>query len=243
MENLAKTAYSAVKGVLRELCPPLLWQSVRRVKLALVPATRRFEGHPGHQDLEVYWDDEMAQILETWGEGNVWNEIQLLLYDRSGRVLDIACGTGKTMSVLARFPALEIHGFDISDFLVGKARERGIPPERLRVADATRLDYPNASFDYSYSIGSFEHFTEEGLVRAIAESARVTVRAAFHMVPVSRSGTDEGWMKTYQSFFNNSIEWWVAKYQASFPEVMVLESAWNDGHSLGRWFVCTKKCD
>src|SRR6185295_10102692 len=201
------------------------------------------EGHPGHQDLEVYWDDEMAQLLETWGEGNVWNEIQLLLYARRGRVLDIACGTGKTMSVLARFPALEIHGFDISDFLIGKARERGLSPDRLRVADATRLEYTDASFDYSYSIGSLEHFTEEGLVRAIAESARVTARAAFHMVPVSRSGTDEGWMKTYQSFFNNSVGWWRAKYQASFQRVIDLESAWSDGHSLGRWFVCTKDGD
>jgi len=240
MAGLAKTAFSALKGVLRELCPPLLWQGMRRAKLAIVPATQRFEGHPGHQDLEVYWDDEMAQLLETWGEGNVWNEIQLLLYEKRGRVLDIACGTGKTMSVLSRFSALEVHGFDISDFLVGKARERGIPPERLGVADATRLEYPDRGFDYSYSIGSFEHFTEEGLVRAIAESARVTAHAAFHMVPVSRSGTDEGWMKTYQSFFNNSVEWWTAKYRASFPQVTVLESAWSDGHSLGRWFVCTK---
>jgi hypothetical protein len=61
------------------------------------------------------------------------------------------------------------------------------------------------------------------------------------MVPVSRSGTDEGWMKTYQSFYNNSVEWWVAKYRASFPVVTVLDSAWSDGHSLGRWFVCAKE--
>ena len=107
MAALAKTIAGAVKDVARALCPPLLWRGLQRAKAAVAPAARRFEGHPGHQDLEVYWDDEMAQLLETWGEGNVWNEIQILLYDRRGRVLDIACGTGKTISVLARFSGLE----------------------------------------------------------------------------------------------------------------------------------------
>jgi ubiquinone/menaquinone biosynthesis C-methylase UbiE len=189
----------------------------------------------------MYWDDQMAQLLETWGEGNVWNEIQYLLWEQRGRVLDIACGTGKTIEVLSRYPGLELHGFDISDFLIRKARERGIAAERLRVADATKLEYPDASFDYSYSIGSLEHFTEDGLDAAIAECGRVTVRRAFHMVPVSRSGTDEGWMKTYQSFFNNSVAWWVAKYRRAFPQVAVLDSAWNDTLSVGKWFVCSKE--
>lgn len=240
MAQLAKTAYSAIKEIARELCPPLVWRGLQRARGAVV-AQRRFEGHPGHQDLEMYWDDEMAQILETWGEGNVWNEIQMLLYDRCGRVLDIACGTGKTMAVLGRFPALELHGFDISDFLIRKAQERGIAAERLRVADATKLDYADASFDYSYSIGSLEHFTEEGIDKAVAECARVTRRAAFHMVPVSRKDADEGWMKTYQSFFNNSVAWWVAKYRKGFRDVRVLDSAWNDSLSHGRWFVCFKE--
>jgi hypothetical protein len=61
------------------------------------------------------------------------------------------------------------------------------------------------------------------------------------MVPVSRSGRDEGWMKTYQSFFNNSVEWWTAKYRAGFVRVQVLDSAWEDALSVGKWFVCAKE--
>src|SRR5689334_19191533 len=48
---------------------------------------------PGEQALDVYWDAQMAAILETWGIGNAWNEIQLLLLNARGTVLDIACGT------------------------------------------------------------------------------------------------------------------------------------------------------
>lgn len=202
---------------------------------------RRFSGHPAHQDLGVYWDDEMAAILETWGEGNVWNEIQYLLFNQEGKVLDIACGTGKTMEMLLRYPELDLTGFDISDMLIGKARERGLPSEKLFVADATALQFADSSFDFAYSIGSLEHFTEDGLERVIAESRRVVRRSAFHMVPVSRSGRDEGWMTTYQSFFNNSVEWWLTKYHTAFDRIDVLDSAWEDSLSIGKWFICHRE--
>lgn len=182
----------------------------------------------------------MAQLLDTWGEGNVWNEIQLLLCDARGRVLDIACGTGTAIRILGRSERLELHGCDISDFLIARARQRGIAADRLRVADAARLDYDDDSFAHAYSIGSLEHFTEAGLSAAIAESARVSSGTVFHMVPVSRSGRDEGWMRTTQAFFNNSVAWWAARFGAAFPSVEVFDSAWNDDHSLGRWFVCRK---
>lgn len=237
---MAKRRDSALKGLARDLCPPLAWRALQAIKAKVSPPRGFERSHPDSQDLDVYWDDEMAELLETWGDGNVWNEIQYLLYDKRGRVLDIACGTGKTMSVLSRYPGLELHGFDISDMLINKALERGIARDRVKVADATKLDYADANFEYSYSIGSFEHFTEEGLDLAIAESARVTSRAAFHMVPVARSGRDEGWMKTYQSFFNNSVPWWTALYARHFPRVLVLDSAWNDSLSVGCWFVCLK---
>lgn len=189
-------------------------------------------------DTAIYWDPKMAAILETWGEGNTWDEIQELLAQKSGRVLDIACGTGKTMDILKRFDALEIHGCDISDFLLKKATERGLAADRLTACDATKLPYPDASFECSYSIGSLEHFTEQGIRDCAAEAARVTRDFSAHMVPVSRSDRDEGWMKTIQSFHNNSVEWWLEKFRASFPVVEVIDSRWNDTISFGKWFVC-----
>jgi ubiquinone/menaquinone biosynthesis C-methylase UbiE len=183
----------------------------------------------------------MAQLLDTWGEGNVWSEIPLLLCEARGRVLDIACGTGKAMQILGRSTRLELHGCDISDFLIAQARQHGIKADRLRVADATRLDYDADAFAHAYSIGSLEHFTEAGLAAAIAESARVSSGTVFHMVPVSRSGRDEGWMQTTQAFFNNSVPWWAERFGAAFSHVEVFDSSWSDDRSLGRWFVCGKR--
>jgi len=225
-----------MKGLARSLCPPLVWDGLRRLRATAT--ARRAAADASRQDLDLYWDAEFARVLDTWGEGNVWNEIQLLLADARGRALDIACGTGRTMEILRGFVELEIHGCDISDLLISRARERGIDPTRLTVCDATAMPYGDGSFDWSYSIGSLEHFTLDGIDRLIDEARRVTRRATYHFMPTSRSGRDEGWMKTTQSFHNNSVEWWRARFARRFPEVRVVGSSWNDHISVGHWFLC-----
>jgi ubiquinone/menaquinone biosynthesis C-methylase UbiE len=219
------------------VCPPILLSPLRRLYRGGIGT--KSTGAPSQQNLAVYWDAAMEEILETWGEGNVWSEIQLAMAGREGRVLDIACGTGKTIEVLAGETGLELWGCDISDRLIARAVKRGIPSERLHVGDATRLPYEDRFFDYSYSIGSIEHFTEEGIAAMLAECRRVTRKVAFHTHPVSKSGRDEGWITTIQSYFNNSPEWWVEKYRKAFSKVVVLDSLWHDERSVGKWFVCT----
>jgi ubiquinone/menaquinone biosynthesis C-methylase UbiE len=181
----------------------------------------------------------MAQMLEVWGEGTTWREIEFLVASCEGRVLDIACGTGKVMAMLGQ-PGREMHGCDISDMLISKAVARGLPSDRLQVCDATKMPYVGDAFDYSYSIGSLEHFTEPGIEQVIREAARVTKFSSFHMVPVSRSGRNEGWLKTQQSYHNCSTDWWTAHFAKHFPIVEVLDSRWDDRISVGKWFVCRK---
>ncbi|CAB4762253.1 unannotated protein [freshwater metagenome] len=191
------------------------------------------------QDLAVYWTPEMAIMLEVWGDDNVWNEIQFLLAGCEGRILDIACGTGNAIAMLSRFRHLEIHGCDISDFLIGKAIERGLRKDLLRVCDATATGYADQSFRHAYSIGSLEHFTEDGIVEFLTETNRITRHSSFHMVPVSRSGRDEGWVRSSQGYFNNSTAWWQERFSSVFTAVHSLDSAWSDSISTGKWFVCT----
>jgi len=230
-----------LKTGFRQVCPPILLPVVSRAYRGLASssvATKAAMHHPSEQDLDIYWDPEMARILDTWGEGNVWTEIQLLLTSRSGKVLDIACGTGKTMTFLDRFQEIELYGCDISDRLIDKAVERGIPRANLEVCDATQMPYSDKSFAYSYSIGSIEHFTEDGIRKFLAECRRVTGEASFHQNPVSRDGTNHGWIKTFQSYFNNSVDWWLDHYKSVYPHVDVVDSRWEDDRSVGKWFVC-----
>lgn len=225
-----------VKDFLRDNVPPPLWRAMSGMKRLVMP--RGTKGRSDGQDLGLYWDEDMAKLLDTWGEGNSWREIEFLMANCNGSALDIACGTGKVIEMLGDNPQLEVHGCDISDLLIGKAIARGIPEHRLRVCDATQLPYANGEFDYSYSIGSLEHFTLDGIEKFVAEAARVTRVGSFHMMPVSRSGRDEGWLKTYQTFHNSSPAWWVAYFEKHFKRVKLLDSHWNDRISVGKWFLC-----
>lgn len=229
-----------IMSLITQLCPPILltWvcKLVRKLN-ALSSKIKVKASLKGGQDLSVYWDKEMAQILDTWGENSVWKEIKLLMINCQGKVLDIACGTGKTMEILAGL-SVQTEGCDISDPLISKAIERGINKNRLLVCDATDMPYKDNSFSHAYSIGSLEHFTETGIVELLQECKRVTKKSSFHMIPVSKSNQNEGWMKTYQSFHNNSVEWWLEKYEAVYPKVIVLDSTWQDDLSVGKWFVC-----
>lgn len=229
-----------MKRILIELCPPFLYRNLIQLKTkALNFKTPTIDSSKAtEQDLDIYWDQSMSDALMEWGKGSVWEEVQLLLINCKGSVLDIACGPGGTMQLLEKYSNLELHGIDISDLLISAAIDSGIDAKRLQVGDATKMGYKNRSFDYGYSIGSLEHFTEAGIVNMIKESKRVVKTATFHMIPVSRSDKNEGWMKTRQSFHNNSVDWWAQKFSSVYPNVTVLSSRWEDEISYGKWFVC-----
>lgn len=225
----------------RLFCPPILLPFCSKLKSSLKKPLKIIASlNPEFQDLKLYWNNDFAEVLENWGKNNTWNEIQMIMSACDGKILDIACGTGKTIQILDKFNNIEVHGFDISDLLIQKAIEKGIPKYKLRILDATKTEYREDEFNYSYSIGSLEHFTEDGIDLFLSECSRYTKRCAYHMIPVSRSNKDEGWLKTKQSFFNNSDKWWLDHFNNFFKQVVIIPSKWEDSISIGRWFVCYK---
>lgn len=194
------------------------------------------------QSLDIYWDESRDEHALNWGEKTVWNEIQYLLASAEGKVLDIACGPGTVMSILDKSNKnIKTYGFDISDRLVNLGLERGISKDRIKVADATNLDYKENYFDYSYSIGSLEHFTVDGIDAFIDNCFRVTRVASYHQLPTLKEGRTKGWINLQQSFHNMPISWWEEKFLRKFPNVITLDSSFNDVLSNGTWFICYKK--
>jgi ubiquinone/menaquinone biosynthesis C-methylase UbiE len=92
------------------------------------------------------------------------------------RVLDVGCGTGYLMGVLAAHaPQAEVlAGIDASPEMIGVARGAPID-DRLRfvVGAAERLPWPAATFDLVVSTTSFDHWA--GQQQGLAECARVLV--------------------------------------------------------------------
>ena len=196
--------------------------------------------NPKEQSLDLYYDEKMAQILDKWGERSTWIEIQHLLFDKKAKVLDIACGTGKVIQILNNIGIKDVHGCDISDFLINKAKQKGIPSEKLVVCDATKLKYKENSFDYSFSIGSLEHFTEDQIEKFLISAKKVTKFYSFHQIPMSRSNEDEGWITPYQSYFNNSEAWWYKHCKKVYQDITILDSTWEDNRSVGKWLILKK---
>lgn len=229
-----------INNFLHQITPPFIWELLLDIRSKKISILKKISNNNSKkQDLDMYWDPKMAEMLETWGDGNVWNEIQFILYNCNGKVLDVACGTGKTIEILSKYSRLELYGCDISDFLIKKAIERGIPKEYLETCDATQTNYLDNYFDFTYSIGSLEHFTEDGINPFIEECSRITKFSSFHNIPVSRSGKNEGWLKRSQSYHNNSVEWWFEKFNSSYKQVHAVDSCWQDKISVGKWFLCS----
>lgn len=65
-------------------------------------------------------------------------------------VLDLGCGVGSNLPLLeALNPAIGYVGTDLSEAAVDEARQR-FPQARFEPMDATRLDFPDACFDFVF---------------------------------------------------------------------------------------------
>ena len=229
-----------IKKLIYLLLPPIFLNFLKFSKQKL--KKKNYLKKPENQELHFYYNPEMAKILDTWGERNAWIEIQHIFnHEKNSKILDIACGTGKVIKILEKNLNMQnIHGCDISDFLISKAVGRGIDKYKLKICDATNLPYKKDEFDYNYSIGSLEHFTEEGILKFLKSSLRATKYTGYHMIPVSRNQKDNGWIVNHQSYFNNSLKWWANLCNQITTDYYFLDSSWEDEISIGKWLIINK---
>ena len=174
-----------MKKIIINILPPFILFLLKKIYFIYLLNKEKLKVSKHQQDIEIYNDPITAQKLEEWGKGSAWNEIVLLFNGKRGKILDVACGTGKNiLDLQVTNPQASLYGCDISQFLIDIAINKGIESDKLKCIDATKLDYDENFFDYSYSIGSLEHFTEEGIDQVIDKLYYVTSVASFHMMPV-----------------------------------------------------------
>lgn len=92
-------------------------------------------------------------------------------FPSQGTFLDASCGNGACLNTVhSHFPSLDIHGVDISESAIAKAR--GICPRaHLAVSDARALPYSANTFDVVLSCMSLHHYRQPQEV--FADIARV----------------------------------------------------------------------
>jgi len=94
----------------------------------------------------------------------------------AARVLDVGCGEGASLITFLRlgFPPGNLYGIDFQEERISLAKDR-CPGMNFQCGDATKMEYPNASFDVVCESTMFIHSVDEALSRKIAaEMLRVT---------------------------------------------------------------------
>lgn len=129
--------------------------------------------------LHGYTRDEQLRLIR---QAEHWRDLIILPgldYRPGDRLLDIGCGAGAVLRVLAgAFPGLHLAGIDIAPAQVEFARQylqgEGLDAD-LRVGDASHLPWPDAAFDHVYMMWIVEHVRD---ALPILREARRVLRPA-----------------------------------------------------------------
>lgn len=139
----------------------------------ILPPVRNPEDLPGRlvypePFVRPYWQ---AALLRTFPELFLLPELKY-----PGRGLDLACGWGR--ACLSLRIDLEVHGCDLTESSLRRleklARTMGKKNVHTKVADVSRLPYPDSHFDFSLAFDIFEHLTDPALHAVMAEVLRVS---------------------------------------------------------------------
>jgi ubiquinone/menaquinone biosynthesis C-methylase UbiE len=95
---------------------------------------------------------------------------------RPSRILDVGCGTGRTLAQLAvAIPGQQLFGVDLSPFYLAEAREllADVPETSLVVENAEKLPYRDGYFDVVTSTYLLHELPRRARRKVVAEMVRV----------------------------------------------------------------------
>jgi SAM-dependent methyltransferase len=125
------------------------------------------------------------------------------------RILDVGCAKGFMLFDFKRLiPGLEVAGVDISSYAIKNALPEVAP--YLKVENAKKLSYPDASFDLVISINTVHNLPISECKEAIREIIRVSKNHAFITVDAYRNNQEKkrmfDWNLTAQTILSVN-EW------------------------------------
>src|SRR5579863_165100 len=154
-----------------------------------------------------HWDKTPLHISEEERYGIYpWLPEAAEFRDHPGeRVLEVGCGTGCDLLQFAKHGALAT-GVDITPAHLELARRRVGKLAEIMEADARRLPFPDASFDYVYSCGVLHHLDEpRKMVEEIFRVLRPGGRFNVHVYSLISYCTLSGW-RLYGKGWKGRIE-------------------------------------
>jgi ubiquinone/menaquinone biosynthesis C-methylase UbiE len=136
--------------------------------------------------------------------------VSLLALAPSDRVLEIGCGAGRALELMAgQLPGSQVVGIDLSPVMVRAARRRNAHAIRagtvVEQGDVTNLPFADHQFDKLLSIHSVYFWPDRA--RALAELRRVLRPGGVLALTLTtgKNNTDNSGSEHFQSFLNDEL--------------------------------------
>ena len=132
----------------------------------------------GHAGIYEMCKDDYPPILDE------------LAKDSFERLLDVGCGTGPMVELLAsEFPDRSYTGLDLTPRMIEVANAKGIGNVRFVVGDAEDLPFDDGSFDTVICANSFHHYPNpqaffDGVARVLCPGGKLVLRDYTAPAPV-----------------------------------------------------------
>jgi len=113
-------------------------------------------------------------------------------------LLDVGCGTGFLIDMLAKQRAAGYFGVDLSDEMIRVAKGKGIHGAQFVVGSADALPYPDESFDIVACSQSFHHYPYPE--KAMREARRVLKPGGLYILSDTGIGGLGAWLDNHIFF-------------------------------------------
>jgi len=167
-----------------------------------------------------YWDGERQYGYGGYKYDGRWRKIAEDMAKHynlkpGSKILDVGCGKAFLLYEFTQVvPGAQVAGVDISEYGLANAKEEVRP--FLKSANATKLPFPDKSFDFVYTINTFHNLYNYELWDAVKEVERVG-KASKHIIIESYRNEREKanllyWQLTCRSFYTpKEWEWFFQK--------------------------------
>lgn len=167
-----------------------------------------------------YWDGDRQYGYGGYKYDGRWADVAkefIKHYDltENSKILDVGCGKGFLLHEFKQLlPRATVAGVDISSYAIENAKPE--IKQYLKVGNATRLDFPDKSFDLVLANGCHHNLKIGDLFQAVLEMQRVSAKHAWICVESFRNEEEQvnlqNWSLTAQAFFSTD-EWeWIYKH-------------------------------
>jgi SAM-dependent methyltransferase len=187
-------------------------------------------------DSEYYGDEEESGRAPSWYDRVVARRLGDL---HGRRALDIACGRGDWMELLASRGAI-VSGLDISQRAVASCSRR-LPGADVRQGVAEELPFDDGAFDVVTCMGSLEHFLDKPkavreMVRVSAPGAKVLLLVPNGQFLTRRVGLYGGTQQVRIKEDVLPLDAWARLFEDAG---LTIEERHRDLHVLSRRWICS----